>query len=140
MIDCLSVLSVLKEYYSPEGTDEQLAPVCTLAVNELLPRVKNESVHSDARLISLAAAMANYRLCAKKVRNSDGVTSFKAGDVTVSVSAAALTRPVVSTLVRTALTIPVTEKSSVRALTFLLPIKLKSSRSNIITALTAAMR
>lgn len=90
LIDCLSVLSVLKEYYSPEGTDEQLAPVCTLAVNELLPRVKNESVHSDARLVSLAAAMANYRLCAKKVRNSDGVTSFKAGDVTVSVSAAAL--------------------------------------------------
>ena len=90
MIDCLSVLSVLKVYYSPEGTDEQLAPVCTLAVNELLPRVKNESVHSDARLVSLAAAMANYRLCAKKVRNSDGVTSFKAGDVTVSVSAAAL--------------------------------------------------
>ena len=90
LIDCLSVLSVLKEYYSPEGTDEQLAPVCTLAVNELLPRVKNESVYSDARLVSLAAAMANYRLCAKKVRNSDGVTSFKAGDVTVSVSAAAL--------------------------------------------------
>ncbi len=90
LIDCLSVLSVLKEYYSPEGTDEQLAPVCTLAVNELVPRVKNESVHSDARLVSLAAAMANYRLCAKKVRNSDGVTSFKAGDVTVSVSAAAL--------------------------------------------------
>lgn len=90
LIDCLSVLSVLKEYYSPEGTDEQLAPVCTLAVNELLPRVKNECVHSDARLVSLAAAMANYRLCAKKVRNSDGVTSFKAGDVTVSVSAAAL--------------------------------------------------
>ena len=90
LIDCLSVLSVLKEYYSPEGTDEQLAPVCTLAVNELLPRVKNESVHFDARLVSFAAAMTNYRLCAKKVRNSDGVTSFKAGDVTVSVSAAAL--------------------------------------------------
>ena len=90
LIDCLSVLSALREYYSPEGTDEELAPLCTMAVNELLPRVKCESVHSDARLVSLAAAMANYRLCAKKVRNSDGVTSFKAGDVTVSVSASAL--------------------------------------------------
>ena len=90
MIDCLSVLSVLKEYYSPEGTDEELAPLCTAAVNELLPRVKSEGVHSDVRLVGLAAAMANYRLCAKKARNSDGVTSFKAGDVTVSVSASAL--------------------------------------------------
>lgn len=90
MIDCLSVLSALREYYSPEGTDEELAPVCTLTVNELLPRVKSEEVHSDARLISLAAAMVNYRLCVKRLKNSDGVTSFKAGDVTVSVSASAL--------------------------------------------------
>ena len=43
-------------------------------------------MHSDARLISLAAAMVNYRLCVKKMRNSSEVTSFKAGDVTVSVS------------------------------------------------------
>lgn len=90
MIDCLSVLSALREYYSPEGTDEELAPLCSMAVNELLPRVKSEKVHSDARLISLAAAMANCRLCARRLGNSDGVTSFKAGDVTVSVSASAL--------------------------------------------------
>lgn len=90
MIDCLSVLSVLKEYYSPEGTDEELAPLCGMAVNELLPRIKSEELHSDARLVSLAAAMANYRLCAKRLGKSDGVTSFKAGDVTVSVSSTAL--------------------------------------------------
>lgn len=90
MIDCLSVLSVLREYYAPEGTDEEIAPLCTMAVNELLPRVKSEKVHSDVRLINLAAAMVNYRLCIKKLKNSDGVTSFKAGDVTVTVSASAL--------------------------------------------------
>ena len=86
MIDCLSVLSALKEYYSPEGTDEELAPVCTLTVNEILPRVRSKEMHSDARLVSLAAAMVNYRLCVKKMRNTNEVTSFKAGDVTVSVS------------------------------------------------------
>ena len=90
MIDCLSVLSTLREYYSPEGTDEELAPLCTLAVNEILPRVKSKEMHTDARLVSLAAAMVNYRLCARKMRTSDGVTSFKAGDVTVSVSSSAL--------------------------------------------------
>lgn len=89
MIDCLSVLSALREYYSPEGTDEELAPVCTMAVNELMPRVRSCEMHSDARLIALAAAMVNCRLCAKKLGNSDNVTSFKAGDVTVSISASA---------------------------------------------------
>lgn len=90
MIDCLGVLSVLREYYSPEGTDEELAPLCSMAADELLPRIKSEKFHSDARLISLAAAMVNYRLCVKRLKNSDGVTSFKAGDVTVSISASAL--------------------------------------------------
>lgn len=90
MIDCLSVLSALREYYSPDGTDEELAPVCTLTINEILPRVKSEEVHSDGRLISLAAAMVNYRLCAKRAAGSDNVTSFKAGDVTVSISPSAL--------------------------------------------------
>ncbi len=90
MIDCLSVLSVLKEYYSPEGTDEELAPVCTYVINELVPRVKSKEMHSDGRLIALAAATVNYRLCAKRLHNSDNVTSFKAGDVTVSVSPSAL--------------------------------------------------
>lgn len=61
-----------------------------MAVNEILPRVRAENLHSDARLVTLAAAMANYRLCAKRLGKSDGLTSFKAGDVTVTVSASAL--------------------------------------------------
>lgn len=90
MIDCLSIISVLRENYSAEGTDEELAPLCTAAAKELLPRIKKCAPHSDMRLINLAAAMVNYRLCMRRLHSAEGLTSFKAGDVTVSVSPSAL--------------------------------------------------
>ena len=90
MIDCLSILSALKEYYSPQGTDEELAPLCAAAAREIGPRVNPKADLSDPRLINLAAATVNYRLCVKGMHSADGLTSFKAGDVTVSVSPNAL--------------------------------------------------
>lgn len=90
MIDCLSILSALREYYSATGTDEELAPLCTAAAKEILPRIKPGAEHSDIRLINLAAATVNHRLCMKNIRSAEGVTSFKAGDVTVSISPSAL--------------------------------------------------
>lgn len=90
MIDCLSILSALREYYSAQGTDEELAPLCTAAAKELVTRLKPKAEHSDIRLINLAAAMVNYRLCMRNIHSAEGVTSFKAGDVTVSVSPAAM--------------------------------------------------
>ena len=90
MIDCLSILSALREYYSPEGTDEELAPLCTAAAREIQPRIRSGAEHSDVRLINLAAAMVNHRLCIRNMHSAEGVTSFKAGDVTVSVSPNAL--------------------------------------------------
>ena len=89
MIDCLSIISALRENYSANGTDEELAPLCTAAAKEILPRIKKNASHSDIRLINLAAAMVNYRLCIKNMHSADGLTSFKAGDVTLSVSPAA---------------------------------------------------
>lgn len=90
MIDCLSILSTLREYYSAQGTDEELAPLCTAAAKEIMPRIKPKADHSDIRLINLAAAMVNHRLCMRSLHSAEGVTSFKAGDVTVSISPSAL--------------------------------------------------
>ena len=90
MIDCLSILSALREYYSAEGTDEELAPLCTAAAKEILTRIKPCAEHSDIRLINLAAATVNYRLCIRNMKGAEGVTSFKAGDVTVSISPSTL--------------------------------------------------
>lgn len=90
MIDFWKVLSALREYYSPEGSDSDLLPLCKLAALEIQARVRNGADTEDIRLINAAAAIANYRLCMKKIAASDGTESFKAGDVTVSVSHSAM--------------------------------------------------
>lgn len=55
-----------------------------------MPRIKPGAEHSDIRLINLAAATVNYRLCVRNIHSDEGITSFKAGDVTVSISPSAL--------------------------------------------------
>lgn len=91
MIDRLRILAALRDYYAPEGTDDELMSLCTAAAKELEIRLKSGADSSDIRLINAAAAAANYRLCLKRLSSDEGVTSFKAGDVTVSVSPVALT-------------------------------------------------
>ncbi|MBO5409833.1 MAG: hypothetical protein J6A60_01075 [Clostridia bacterium] len=91
MIDCRNVLDALREYYACEGSDDELLPLCEAAARELSLKVKKNADFGDIRLINAAASMANYRLNFKKLSSQDGVTSFKAGDVTVSISPEALT-------------------------------------------------
>ena len=91
LIDCWRVLSTLREFYSYGETDAELIPICDATARELSERVKPNADCSDIRLINAAASMANYRLCLKRMYTDEGVTSFKAGDVTVSISPAALT-------------------------------------------------
>lgn len=90
MIDTLSILTAVREYYSPEETDGELAPLCTAAAKELSHRIKPDADLTDSRLINAAAAQVNYRLCLRKLHSAQGMTSFKAGDVTVSVSPSVL--------------------------------------------------
>ncbi len=90
LIDCWRVLSALRELYSYGETDAELIPICDASARELSARVKRTADCSDVRLVNAAAAMVNYRLCIKKLHSDGGVTSFKAGDVTVSISPAAL--------------------------------------------------
>ncbi len=90
MIDCWRILAVLREYYSPAQTDDELIPLCTCASKELSERLKKNADPNDMRLVNAAAAIVNYRLCVKALHSAEGVTSFKAGDVTVSISPNAL--------------------------------------------------
>lgn len=80
----------MKEYYSPEGSDSDLLPLCKSAALEIQARLRKGADTEDIRLINAAAAIANYRLCMRKIASSDGTESFKAGDVTVSVSHSAM--------------------------------------------------
>lgn len=90
MIDSWSVLAALRRNYSCEGTDEELMPLCSAAASELAARMKSGADCSDIRLVNAAAASVNYRLCMKRLGEDEGVTSFKTGDVTVSISPSAL--------------------------------------------------
>ena len=76
--------------YSHGETDAELIPVCDASARELSARVKPDADCSDIRLVNAAAAMVNHRLCLKRLHSDEGVTSFKAGDVTVSISPSAL--------------------------------------------------
>lgn len=90
LIDFRRVLSALRTFYSHSETDAELIPICDASARELSARVKQSADCSDIRLVNAAAAMVNYRLCLKKLHSDEGVTSFKAGDVTVSISPSAL--------------------------------------------------
>lgn len=90
MIDSWNVLAALRTNFSVEGTDEELMPLCSAAATELAARVKPTADCADIRLANAAAATVNYRLCVKRMSTEEGVTSFKAGDVTVSISPSAL--------------------------------------------------
>lgn len=88
MTDSWNVLSLLKDYYAPQFSDEELLPLCEAAASELSAITKPDTDPNDIRLVSAAAAMANYRLNAKGFYSENGISSFKAGDVAISVSGA----------------------------------------------------
>ena len=90
MIDVWSILDALRRNHAVQGTDEELAPLCASAAKELEARLRDGADCADIRLINAGASMVNYRLCMKKSGTDEGVTSFKAGDVTVSVSPSAI--------------------------------------------------
>ena len=86
MIDALSVAALFRERFSSDADDRELNALCLSACLETKTMLKKESDENDIRIISLAAALVNYRLCRKNLSSGDGVTSFKAGDVTVTIS------------------------------------------------------
>ncbi len=90
MIDSWKVLAALRTNYTAEGTDEELMPLCSAAAAELEVRLREDADSNDIRLINAAASSVNYRLCMKRMSTGEEVTSFKAGDVSISISPSAL--------------------------------------------------
>ncbi len=90
MIEVWSILDALRRNHAAEGTEEELVPLCASAAKELEARMRSNADCTDIRLINAGAAMVNYRLCMKKASTDEGLTSFKAGDVTVSITPGAI--------------------------------------------------
>lgn len=86
MIDSATVLGVFRERYSSQIGENKLLALCTSVCSELEYSLKAQADRNDIRLVCLAAATVNYRLCVKNLSSDDGVVSFKAGDVSVTAS------------------------------------------------------
>lgn len=82
---------VYQRFIEISGLDETEAVkwqwVCSIAIDELKVRLKNNIDYESNcdRLNNAAAALAFYKYCVLSVK--DNITNFKAGDVTVELSA-----------------------------------------------------
>ena len=83
MIDKWSVVDAVKLGYAYALDDSGLLPFCEAACRELTLRLREGANEADIRLINAAAAMANYAMALKALAADDGVTAFKAGDVSI---------------------------------------------------------
>lgn len=80
--------AVLKEFESVSGlTPSECAKsrsVCHLCCINIFDRLKKAEYERDERIINLAAAECFYIVTLRTAVEDDGVTSIKAGDVTVT--------------------------------------------------------
>lgn len=84
MIDRQAVISLACGLYGMEA--EGLTALCDAACLEVEAQMKKNADPSDSRIIALAAAMLFYRFVIRSAGADEGVASFKAGDVAVSLS------------------------------------------------------
>ncbi len=72
-----------------EGAENAL-PLCGMCLEDVMCRLRKNADPDDPRVAQAAAALACYRLALRNVADSDGNVSFKAGDVTVTRTPAAM--------------------------------------------------
>ncbi len=84
MINRTTVITLAGALYGIET--EGLSALCDAACTELEAKMKRNADPADTRIISLAAAMLFYRCVIRSAGAEDAVSSFKAGDVAVTLS------------------------------------------------------
>ncbi len=91
MINSHNVLARLRQLVTldEEGAENAL-PLCRLCLEEILSRLKESADKDDPRIAQAAAGLAYYRKVIREAADNDGTTSFKAGDVTVTRTPAAM--------------------------------------------------
>lgn len=87
--DSLAELTVWED-----NEDESILSLCKSSLKEIEAMLKADADRTDVRIASAAAALAYYKLSVKKSFSSDSedVTSFKAGDVSITQSRADTSR------------------------------------------------
>ncbi len=87
MITQWNVLARLRQLMaSDDEQDSELIPICLMNLERVLSLLDEKSDKDDVRIIQAAAALSYYDYSLRKMSCEDNVTSFKAGDITVSKS------------------------------------------------------
>ncbi len=83
MIDRNQVISVYEELYNTDEFEGRIMPLCQAVCLSVEAKMKKGADSANPEIIMLAAALLNRRVVSR-VADDDAVTSFRAGDVTVS--------------------------------------------------------
>ena len=88
MSNVLEAFNALKKYTDiSEEEKETAVELCTNALEDISSRLKRPDDASDRRVIAAAGAQAFYMLCIRRsAPPDDGMTSFKAGDLSMTYS------------------------------------------------------
>ena len=86
MSNVLEAFNALKLYTDISDEEKEAAvELCTNALEDISSRLKRPDDASDRRVIAAAGAQAYYMLCIKRsAPPDDGITSFKAGDLSMT--------------------------------------------------------
>lgn len=78
--DYLSELTDISAY-----KEEEILPLCRSCIKEIESKLKPDADRKDFRVVAAAAGLAYYKLALKKssMESEAGITSFKAGDVSI---------------------------------------------------------
>ena len=65
--------------------EEEILPLCRSCIKEIQSKLKPDADRKDFRVVAAAAGLAYYKLALKKssMESEAGITSFKAGDVSI---------------------------------------------------------
>lgn len=81
----MSVLSSLRQIVSLDSEGAAAAlPLCSACLDEVCSLLRDDVSHEDLRVSNAAAALAYYKMTLSEYSSLDGVSTFKAGDISVS--------------------------------------------------------
>lgn len=90
MVNIESVLRRLRQLITlDEDEAENALPLCSVCLEDIAGRLRENADPDDIRIAQAAAALTFYRIVMRNAADGEGLSSFKAGDVTVTHSPAA---------------------------------------------------
>lgn len=91
MIDVIAVTEILRRFsILEEAAVAQALPTIAVICAECSEKLRDAAFSEQPAVLEATAALCNYRLLLRSDTLRDGTTAFKAGDVSLAVSPAAL--------------------------------------------------